>query len=429
MSIWESIKKKWNSIFNKGKALPEGEDVPREDDWAPLEGEPGSGVGEVITPEEGALRTGISEIEPNLEDIHQIGVLDSPMGEGRHDKSVYLKTKEDTYTRTSNIMMGKKESSLTDRKYINLDEVSEALEKYLMPEDETVRSVIVKAKKTGKRIETEELKELVKEAVKQKGELLVAGGMPTIKNQETASLYVKEEGDKDFTRKGVMFLGKDKIELPTGEYVSEEEIKKALNDYMMVVDKKEVKESSELPKISLEELPEDEGIDDSWDDIKKPEEKEEEALKEDPGDFEDEVEEELNEEIKKLGKEEGIEESESKSEKPEELEEEPEVPEVHKVVSRKKLPNIMPVIAAIGTSVVTFVIGTETIEAEMIRNAKLKKQGIEVEAESSIEEPIVVKKKAEPKAVYNDKPQNIPESRRKYVEEWKKIRKDDDLDR
>ena len=85
----------------------------------------------------------------------------------------------------------------------------------------------------------------------------------------------------------------------------------------------------------------------------------------------------------------------------------------------------------------TFIIGTDTIEAEMLRNRKLaKEQGTEVEKvveQEQVQEPIIEKPVVERKVVSvnnNDRPQNIPESRRKYVEEWKKIRKDeDDLDR
>lgn len=420
MSIWESIKKRWNNFFNKEKALPEGEEL--NGDWEPIEG---AGVGKVITPEGPAIPKDAVELNPDLSEIHQIGVLDAPMGEGRHDKSVYLKTKDNTYTRTSNIMMGKKESSLTDKSYINLEEVEKALENYILaPEDETIKNVIVKAKKTGRRVSTNKLKSLVKEAVTQKGELLVAGGMPTIQNQDTASLYVKEEGEKDFTRKGVMFLGKDKIELPTGEYVSEEEIRKALKEYMLIVEKKEPEkeepvEEEPIKDEDLIKLPEEET---------KPEvkpEPEKEPKEQDVNEAEAELEEELKEIIK------------GQSEYEFDDEELEEKTEVHKVVSRKKLPDIKPVLSAIGSSVMTFIIGTDTIEAEMLRNRKLaKEQGTEVEKvveQEQVQEPIIEKPVVERKVVSvnnNDRPQNIPESRRKYVEEWKKIRKDeDDLDR
>ena len=420
MSIWESIKKRWNNFFNKEKALPEGEEL--NGDWEPIEE---AGVGEVITPEGPAIPKDAVELNPDLSEIHQIGVLDAPMGEGRHDKSVYLKTKDDTYTRTSNIMMGKKESSLTDKSYINLEEVEKALENYILaPEDETIKNVIVKVKKTGRRVSTNKLKSLVKEAVTQKGELLVAGGMPTIQNQDTASLYVKEEGEKDFTRKGVMFLGKDKIELPTGEYVSEEEIRKALKEYMLIVEKKEPEKEEPIEEEPIKDedlikLPEEET---------KPEvkpEPEKEPKKQDVNEAEAELEEELKEIIK------------GQSEYEFDDEELEEKTEVHKVVSRKKLLDIKPVLSAIGSSVMTFIIGTDTIEAEMLRNRKLaKEQGTEVEKvveQEQVQEPIIEKPVVERKVVSvnnNDRPQNIPESRRKYVEEWKKIRKDeDDLDR
>lgn len=423
MSIWESIKKRWNSFFNKEKALPEGEEL--NGDWEPIEG---AGVGEVITPEEPTIPKDSVELNPDLSEIHQIGVLDAPMGEGRHDKSVYLKTKDNTYTRTSNIMMGKKESSLTDKSYINLEEVEKALENYILaPEDETIKNVIVKAKKTGRRVSTNKLKSLVKEAVTQKGELLVAGGMPTIQNQDTASLYVKEEGEKDFTRKGVMFLGKDKIELPTGEYVSEEEIRKALKEYMLIVEKREPDKKEEVKEELVEEPKAEEKLEEA--ETKPEKEPEEQDVNEAEAELEEELKEIINNQDKFEFDDEELEEKE--------LEKQEEKTEVHKVVSRKKLPDIKPVLSAIGSSVMTFIIGTDTIEAEMLRNRKLaKEQGTEVEKvveQEQVQEPIIEKPVVERKVVSvnnNDRPQNIPESRRKYVEEWKKIRKDeDDLDR
>ena len=327
MSIWEKIKNKWNSIFNKNKTLPEGE-----------------------------------EIELDLSGSeHQIGVLNSPMGEGRHDKSVYVKGKDGNFTRTSNIMFGKKETSLTDKAYISQADVEEALTKYFTPAEEgEVKNIIVKAKKTGEKVDVEELKSLVLDAAKAKGEILIAGGMPTITNQETASLYVKEAGEKDFARKGILFLGNNKIELPSGEYVSQAEVQEALKEYM----KEEVKEKEET------------------------------------------LDEELVAEADKV-----------KDDK-----------EIHQITKRYKIANALPIMAAVGASVITFVLGADTIEGEKFRSAMMAKQGIEVEHEeyNKTQAREITQNNTE-----YERPQNIPENRRKYVEEWNRInkKKDEDLDR
>ena len=53
-----------------------------------------------------------------------------------------------------------------------------------------------------------------------------------IKNQDSRTVYIKGTGIKNFKRAGILMLGNKGFKLPCGEYILEEELQKALEEYV-----------------------------------------------------------------------------------------------------------------------------------------------------------------------------------------------------
>ena len=146
-------------------------------------------------------------------------------------------TKNGLVPRTSNIMFGKQQINLPDGEYVSIEEAQRALKQYLEEKDQ--ENVVYKAK-NGKLPYTnpKEIETLFAEAISGKAKIQIAKGSEKIKNQDTASFLYKDQEKNEYIRKGLLFLGKGKLTLPSGEYVSVKEIEQALEQYL-VFEKKE----------------------------------------------------------------------------------------------------------------------------------------------------------------------------------------------
>lgn len=170
------------------------------------------------------------EIDLPLDAVSRISISDNPMGPGREDKDVIVKDSSGVEKKTSSIMMGynKKGIRLGNGDYVSSEELEQALGKALETEDE---NVIYTCRKTGKIVEIDDIRDALLDAAMKKAYLSHAS-TDKITNQQAVSVIVHDKG-KEYP-KGIAMLGNDKLQLPSGEYVSEQEIQKAIQDYVML---------------------------------------------------------------------------------------------------------------------------------------------------------------------------------------------------
>ena len=218
-------------------------------------------------------------IELELKNANSIRIKEDPINEGRKDKATYVSNENINDARSSNIMMGYNKSNivLPDGTYVHTKEVEEALNKYIsnIGPDE-----VIVCKKTGKKVESSEILNLVKEISNSKASLQVQADLIEYnrrkkkkaaeeKNEQDSSdekeknsskdtndekvnkvikavqtISVKGEGKNDYKKYGLMMI-KDGVNLGNGVYVNYDEIEKALKNYVIG---KEVVQPPEPPK-------------------------------------------------------------------------------------------------------------------------------------------------------------------------------------
>ena len=220
-------------------------------------------------------------IELELKNANSIKIKEDPINEGRKDKATYVSNENINDARSSNIMMGYNKSNivLPDGTYVHTKEVEEALNKYIsnIGPDE-----VIVCKKTGKKVESSEILNLVKEISNSKASLQVQADLIEYnrrkkkkkkaveeKNEQDSSdekeknsskdtndekvnkvikavqtISVKGEGKNDYKKYGLMMI-KDGVNLGNGVYVNYDEIEKALKNYVIG---KEIVQPPEPPK-------------------------------------------------------------------------------------------------------------------------------------------------------------------------------------
>lgn len=165
-----------------------------------------------------------------LDDISKMTIFDSPMGPGREDKGVIVRDHDGVEKRTSSIMMGYNSRGirLENGDYVSLEELERALGETLVTDEE---NVVYACKRSGKIVQIDDIsKELFKKAMQET--YLTHTQTDKVINQQAAEVVVHDDG-KEYP-KGIAMLGNNEIQLPSGEYVSEEEIRKAIQDYVML---------------------------------------------------------------------------------------------------------------------------------------------------------------------------------------------------
>ena len=190
-----------------------------------------------------------SENEWDLDGLFntKITIQEAPMAKGRHDRAVYISNGDKT-KRTSNIMVGKNDINLPSGEYVSMSEAKMALKAYLQQKEQ--ENAIFKIK--GEQLEyksSSEIEKAVLASIQDKSVIKIGQGSDKITNQETASFSFKDNEKKEYLKKGILFLGKGKLKLPNDEYISMEEIKKALDKYMLYEKNNEIEEYQEDSKI------------------------------------------------------------------------------------------------------------------------------------------------------------------------------------
>lgn len=180
------------------------------------------------------------KIQTNFDNVSRMNVFSSPMGPNRDDRGVIVTDSNGNMKRTSSIMMGynKQGIVLENGDYVSWDEIQEALNTTLTEKTNEQEETILVCKKTGKIVEPAEvLDEIHKETIGKTYFNLEESNKIT--NQVTKSVKLVDESGKEY-RKGIMMLGNEGLQLPSGEYVSQGEIETALKNYITMNKEKEI---------------------------------------------------------------------------------------------------------------------------------------------------------------------------------------------
>lgn len=216
----------------------------------------------------------IEELNFSYDDGAKISLYENPIKSGRKDKSTFI-TEGDLSMRSSNIMLGSDNKNLQDGVYVNAEEVKNALLNYLNKSGE---NKLIKSKKTGKKVTNNEIMEEVFKSLKKISSLKLGEKNYKIKNQDTRTIFIKENDSRFYKKSGILMLGNKGFKLPCGEYILEEELQKALEEYILIgkeKNDKKVKEDSDkkstkdffthmegeeivLDSLSVKELPDNE---------------------------------------------------------------------------------------------------------------------------------------------------------------------------
>ena len=151
----------------------------------------------------------------------------------RQDKSVVVIDKNGRMQKVSSLMFGynKDEVKLADGSFVNASELETAMKEAISRLDKG--SYVIDKK--GKILNSEDLLKVVEQTA---GKIEIKERVNSITNQDSRYWSVKGAESNKEHKKGVVFLGNKGIQLNSGSYVSLEEFKKALNDYVVMKPKK-----------------------------------------------------------------------------------------------------------------------------------------------------------------------------------------------
>ena len=191
--------------------------------------------------DEEIVKTGNVDVDFNNNTEIQINTESINPDLDRKDKSVTIKDKNGLEQRSSSIMMGynKQGIVLADGSFISEEDIEKAIQEELKRQEP---GTLIVHKKNLAQINLDELFEMIKEIA---GAIIIEGKNPNVKNQDSRNWGVQGKNG-EVIKKGVAFLGNKGIELSPGTYVSVEEIRKALEDYVYA--KKVQKKGPEPPK-------------------------------------------------------------------------------------------------------------------------------------------------------------------------------------
>ena len=152
----------------------------------------------------------------------------------RQDKEVVVIDRQGRRKKVSSLLLGynKKQVQLGDGSFINSAELLQAMREAVSRLDQ---GTIVVDKK-GRVMNPEDLLRVAEEAA---GKVKIGEVSSKITNQEARTWSIEGAHSDVDHKKGLVFLGNDKVELKEGEYISASEFLKALQEYMVLKPKKE----------------------------------------------------------------------------------------------------------------------------------------------------------------------------------------------
>lgn len=178
----------------------------------------------------------------STEGLSRLKLSSEPFGKGRDDRGVVVTSSDGLTKKISSIMMGynKDKIELENGDYVSWEEFEQALTTELNKNGENVTII---SKKTGKQVSTAEMVEEIFKGVASKSSYITHESTDKISNQSAASVTI-HSGENEY-KKGIAMFGKDGLKLPNGEYLSEQEIMTAMEDY--------VKRTTLDPKVPVDE--------------------------------------------------------------------------------------------------------------------------------------------------------------------------------
>lgn len=186
----------------------------------------------------------LKEITENLNKIEL-----SPMNVQNQDaRLVAIKEQEKGYKVSGGAFLGNQGIELPNGEYVNQDEVLKAVQDAISNQQK--EKITVKSKNSQveeKLIDPSKYKDFVKQV--KSASKVVLRDLDKIKNQDARMVSVSEKNSKLEKDSGAVFLGNKEIELPNGEYVSEEEIKLALIDLVKPLQKDKPEEKTIVPTL------------------------------------------------------------------------------------------------------------------------------------------------------------------------------------
>lgn len=152
----------------------------------------------------------------------------------RQDKEVVVIDRQGRRKKVSSLLLGynKKQVQLGDGSFINSAELLQAMREAVSRLDQ---GTIVVDKK-GRVMNPEDLLRVAEEAA---GKVKIGEVSSKVTNQEARTWSIEGAHSDVEHKKGLVFLGNDKVELKEGEYISASEFLKALQEYMVLKPKKE----------------------------------------------------------------------------------------------------------------------------------------------------------------------------------------------
>ena len=147
----------------------------------------------------------------------------------RQDKSVVVIDKNGRMQKVSSLMFGynKDKVKLGDGSFVNASELETAMKEAISRLDKG--SYVIDKK--GKILKPEDLLKVVEQTA---GKIEIKERVNSITNQDSRYWSVTGAESNKEHKKGVVFLGNKGIQLNSGSYVSLEEFKKALNEYVVM---------------------------------------------------------------------------------------------------------------------------------------------------------------------------------------------------
>lgn len=174
-------------------------------------------------------------IQVDTSELTKMGITTESINDTpREDKSVTVSSNGGS-KRVSSMMFGynKAKIKLKDGSFANTDELIAAMEDAVSKQEEG--TLIINEK--GETLTPEQMRELMAFVAEAAGKVIIGEQSEKITNQTAPKWGVQGPSGKVHS-KGAVFLGNGGIQLPSGEYVSVEELEQALSEYMILVPKK-----------------------------------------------------------------------------------------------------------------------------------------------------------------------------------------------
>lgn len=191
-------------------------------------------------------------LEVDTEKLTKMGITTESINDSKREDKTVVVSSDGKSKRVSSMMFGynKKGLKLKDGSFANSDELLAAMEEAVRRQDKGV--IVVSSK--GEILDAEQMEELIDLAAETAGKVTIGEQNPNITNQEAPNWSVEGPDGKQH-KKGAVFLGNGQIKLPSGEYVSVDELNKALTDYLVMVPKKKEEPLPQNPPTPPKPIP------------------------------------------------------------------------------------------------------------------------------------------------------------------------------